>query len=180
MSWAKLRIDSSEHVRTGADDLSPLGFVAENHAGYTKPVRLALDAAGIREDYTGVALQLEHVKVPDGVDEPHVAGDGHSRRLDREACARMHGDDHVLPNRLEAFEDPAKTDRVVRVFGAMHGRKQIRSRRQSEPLNHRGDLAGAADGITATLGHQVANLVHALRDALPLQVPHGQLRWAEE
>ena len=71
----RVGVDADEHVPAGVDRLDPLGLLAQRHAGHPPEVRLALHAAGVGRDRLRAALELQHPRVGDRLDEPDVGRD---------------------------------------------------------------------------------------------------------
>ena len=78
--------------------VGPLGLLAQRHAAHAPQVGLALDAAGIGRDRAGAALELEHARVGDRVDELHVDGGLQVPRVD---AARVRGCSGITTGRVE-------------------------------------------------------------------------------
>src|SRR2546427_1546614 len=114
------RIRPREDVRADVQRLGPFRALPKGHAGNTEEARLLLEPARVREDESGVPLELEHVEVPRRRDhlyprglekgvQPvlfrHLLGAGMDRKDDREPVA---GGDRAPP-----LEDPPHPVRAV-------------------------------------------------------------------
>src|SRR3989475_186604 len=104
------RIRPREDVRADVQRLGPFRALPKGHAGNTEEARLLLEPARVREDESGVPLELEHVEVPrrrnhlyprgleKGVQPVlfrHLLGAGMDRKDDREPVA---GGDRTPPS----------------------------------------------------------------------------------
>ena len=91
----RLGVDADEHVPARGDGVDPLGLLAQRQARDAPEVGLALHAAGVGGDRLRAALELEHARVGDRVDEIDVARHRQLPRRQRGAGARVHGEDHA-------------------------------------------------------------------------------------
>ena len=74
--------------------VDPLGLLAQRHAPHAPQVGLALDAARVGRDRLRAALELEHARVRDGIDQLDVRGNRDLPLGDARARARVHREDH--------------------------------------------------------------------------------------
>ena len=86
----RLGVHADEHVPARGDGVDPLGLLAQGQARHAPQVGLALHSAGVGGDHLRAALELEHARVGDRVDEIDVARHRQLPRRQRGAGAGVH------------------------------------------------------------------------------------------
>ena len=121
----RLGVHADEHVPARGDGVDPLGLLAEGQARDAPEVGLALHSAGVRGDHLRAALELEHARVGDRVDEIDVARHRQLPRRQRSAGAGVDGEDHAPGRARQAVQHELQAVGGVGVVVAVHGGEQV-------------------------------------------------------
>ena len=185
--WARLPDRLDDQVGIGPDEavpprlerLHPLARGAQRDAGDPVPVRLLLHAAGIREHHARLRGERGKVEVAGRRHRAHARVERDSGGGEGGRRPGVGGEDHGLVDPRQCRGHAGERFRPGVRF-PVQSQDDVAPRLDAGLLQRLRALAGDRREAEVGVVHDVADLVHALRDPLDGEVGDGDLRGAEE
>jgi hypothetical protein len=172
---SRLGIVVDEHVRALRDGVDPLRRRTDGDARHAVPVRLLLEAAGVRDDHARLRCERGELEVAQRLDQADVVAERELLLVDTRSRARVHReDDHLV--------DPVEPSTIRRGAAARRSPGGGSSPRRSARLvRHRKRRSRDRCERRVRVGHHVADDVDPAHDASRSRAsPRAVVRAEEE